>query len=245
LSWVKRSDRLTFNVNYTYSKNLGTSLLEDPFVLRNNYGVTSVDRTQVFNSSYAYNFNRAYHGDSRVLGGVANGWTISGITTLQSGGNLQAQDNPNFGLNITGLSQNTYFGTSAPKLIQPLVTCNPTAHLAKNQKLNESCFAAPTVGNNGPSSYPYYKGAAFFDTDLAVYKTFRVREGQGLQFRLSAFNWVNHPLGAFSGGNQLQLNYNSDLTPNTASNSPTQGFLDTKAGGHAARILELALKYNF
>ncbi len=245
LSWVKRSSSFTFNFNYTWSKSLGTGLLEDPFVLRNNYGVTAVDRPQVFNSSYAYNFRRVYHGDSRLLAGASNGWTLSGISTLQSGGNLQALDSPNFGLNITGLSQNTYFGTSAPKLIQPVVTCDPTSHLATNQKLNESCFAAPAVGSNGPSTYPYYKGAAFFDTDLAAYKSFQIREKQDVQFRISAFNWVNHPLSQFSGGNQLQLNYNNNLTPNTSSNSPTQGFLDTKAGGHAARILELAVKYNF
>jgi Carboxypeptidase regulatory-like domain len=245
LSWVKRSEGFTFNFNYTYSKNLATGLLEDPFVLRNNYGPTAVDRPQVFNSSYAYNFRKVYNGDSHIIGGVSNGWTLSGITTLQSGGNLQALDSPNFGLNITGIGAPTYFGTTAAKLIQPVVTCNPVAHLATNQKLNESCFAAPAVGTNGPSTYPYYKGAAFFDTDLAAYKTFRIKEKQGVQFRISAFNWVNHPLGAFSGGNQLQLNYNADLTPNTASNSKTQGFLDTKAGGHAARILELAVKYNF
>jgi hypothetical protein len=164
---------------------------------------------------------------------------------VQAGGNLQALYSPNFGLSINGLSQATYFGTTAPKLIQPVVTCNPTANLATNQRLNESCFAAPAIGTNGPSSYPYYKGAAFFDTDLAAYKTFTVHEKQNVQLRISAFNWVNHPLRQFSGGNQLQLHYNKDLTPNTASNAPTQGFLDTKAGGHAARILELALKYNF
>jgi hypothetical protein len=245
LSWVKRSEGLTFNFNYTYSKNLATGLLEDPFILRNNYGPTAVDRPQVFNSSYAYNFRNVYNGESHIIRGATNGWTLSGITTLQSGGNLQALDNPNFGLNITGIGAPTYFGTTAAKLIQPILTCNPVAHLATNQKLNESCFAAPPIGTNGPSTYPYYKGAAFFDTDLAAYKTFRIKERQGVQFRISAFNWVNHPLGAFSSGNQLQLNYNADLTPNVSSNSPTQGFLDTKAGGHAARILELALKYNF
>lgn len=245
LSWVKRSDRLTFNVNYTWSKSLGTGLLEDPFVLRNNYGVTAFDRSHVFNSSYAYNFGRVYGGDAVLLRGVSNGWTLSGISTVQSGGNLQALNNPNFGLNIKGLSQATYFGTSAPKLIQPLITCNATANLVTNQRLNESCFAAPAVGNNGPSSFPYYKGPVFFDTDLAAYKTFPIHESQNVQLRISAFNWVNHPLPQFSGGNQLQLNYNADLTPNTASNSKTQGFVDTKAGGHAARILELALKYNF
>ncbi len=245
MSWVKRSERLTYNLNYTWSKNLGTVLLEDPFVLRNNYGVTANDRSHVLNTSYSYNFVHPYNGDSRLIRGAANGWTMTGITTLQSGGNLQALYSPNFGLSIKNLSGATYFGTSAAKLIQPLVTCNLKGNLATNQKINESCFAAPTVGTNGPSSYPYVKGPAFFQTDLAAYKTFKIRESQGVQFRLSAFNFVNHPLPQFSGGSQLQLNYNNDLTVNTAANAKTQGFVDTKTGGHAARILELALKYNF
>ncbi|MGD0443902.1 MAG: carboxypeptidase-like regulatory domain-containing protein [Edaphobacter sp.] len=244
-SWVKRSEHLTFNFNFTWSKTLGTALQEDPFVLRNNYGITSYDRPYVLNTSYAYNFGRVYHGDSHLMNGVSNGWTLTGITTWQSGGNLQATNSPNFGLGITGLSQNTYFGTSAPKLIQPILTCNAGANLAHNQRVNESCFAAPAVGTNGPANYAYYRNADFFDTDLAAYKSFHVTERQIVQFRLSAFNWVNHPLPQFSGGNQLQLHYNNDLTPNTSANSPTLGFLDTKAGGHAARILEMALKYNF
>jgi hypothetical protein len=244
-SWVKRSEHLTFNFNFTWSKTLGTALLEDPFVLRNNYGITSFDRPYVFNTSYAYNFGRVYHGDSHLLNGVSNGWTLSGITTWQSGGNLQATNSPNFGLGITGLSQATYFGTSASKTIQPVLTCDAGANLKPNQRVNESCFAAPAIGTNGPANYPYFRNADFFDTDLAAYKSFHVTERQVVQFRLSAFNWVNHPLPQFSGGNQLQLHYNADLTPNTSSNSPTLGFLDTKAGGHTARILEVALKYSF
>jgi hypothetical protein len=244
-SWVKRSQHLTFNFNFTWSKTLGTALQEDPFVLRNNYGITSFDRPYVFNTSYAYNFGQVYHGDSHLMSGVSNGWTLSGITTWQSGGNLQATNSPNFGLGITGLSQATYFGTSAPKTIQPILTCDAGASLQHNQRVNEACFAAPTVGNNGPANYAYYRNADFFDTDLAAYKSFQIAERQTVQFRISAFNWVNHPLPEFSGGNQLQLHYNNNLSPNTSSNSPTLGFLDTKAGGHAARILELALKYNF
>ncbi len=104
LSWVKRSDRLTFNFNYTWSKTLGTGQQIDPFSLRGNYGILSIDRPYVFNSSYSYNFLKVYNGDSLLVRGIANGWTLSGITTWQSGGNLQAINSPNFGLSITGLS---------------------------------------------------------------------------------------------------------------------------------------------
>ena len=245
LSWVKRSARLTYNLNYTWSKALGTGQQIDPFTVRGNYGIVAIDRPAVFNASYAYNFLNVYNGESHLLRGVANGWTVSGITTWQSGGNLQATNSPNFGLSITGLSQNTYFGTNASKLIMPVLTCDAGANLADKQRVNESCFAAPAIGSNGPRNLPYYRNADFFDTDLAAYKTFHITEGQTVQFRASAFNWVNHPLPQFSGGNQLALHYNNDLTVNSSSNSPTLGFLDTKTGGHSQRIMELALKYNF
>lgn len=245
LSWVKRSDRLTFNFNYTWSKTLGTGQQIDPFTVRGNYGVLSIDRPHAFNSSYSYNFLRVYNGDSHLLSGIANGWTLSGITSWQSGGNLQAINSPNFGLAISGLSQNTYFGTSAKKLIMPVLTCDAGAHLQTNQRVNESCFAAPAIGSNGPRNLPYYRMADFFDTDLAAYKTFHITEHQTVQFRASAFNFINHPLPQFSSNNQLTLHYNTDLTPNTASNSKTLGFLDTKTGGHTQRTMELAIKYNF
>jgi len=245
LSWVKRSDRLTFNFNYTWSKTLGTGQQIDPFTVRGNYGILSIDRPYVFNSSYSYNFLKVYNGDSHLISGIANGWTLSGITTWQSGGNLQATNSPNFGLSITGLSQNTYFGTSASKLIMPVLTCDAGANLKDKQRVNEACFAAPAIGSNGPRNLPYFRNADFFDTDLAAYKTFHITEGQTVQFRASAFNFINHPLSQFSGGNQLTLHYNNDLTPNTSSNSPTLGFLDTKTGGHSQRTMELAIKYNF
>jgi len=189
-----------------------------------------------------------------LLGGISNGWTLSGITTWQSGANLQAINSPNFGLSISvtdpitgkthGVGSATYFGTSAGKLVMPTLTCDAGANLKPLQRVNASCFGVPAVGSNGPRNYPYYRMADFFDTDLAAYKTFHITEHQNVQFRATAFNWINHPLSQFSSGNQLALHF-LDGAPNTSSNSKTLGFLDTKAGGHAARIIELALKYNF
>lgn len=248
LSWVKRSDRLTFNFNYTWSKTLGTGQQIDPFSVRGNYGILSIDRPYAFNSSYSYNFLRVYNGESHLISGVANGWTLSGITSWQSGGNLQAINSPNFGLSITGIGPATYFGTSAPKLIMPVLTCDAGAHLAHYQRVNASCFAAPAIGSNGPRNLPYYRMADFFDTDLAAYKTFHITEHQTVQFRASAFNWINHPLPQFDNGNQLALHFNHDLTPSTGPNgsdSPTIGFLNTKTGGHSQRTVELAIKYQF
>jgi hypothetical protein len=269
LSWVKRSDHLTFDLNYTFSKTLDTALQVNPFVLRDNYGVSPQDRTNDLNFSAAYNSGSYYHGDNKFFGGAINGWTISNITTWQSGGNLLANDSPNLGLNLgytcpaadpscfvgsTSIGAPTYFGTTAAMDVMPVETCNAGAGLAPLQRVKLSCLApqalpAAGVGTAQAGLLPYLRMAAFWDSDLALYKSFHVTEKQTVQFRISAFNWLNHPLPQFSGGNQLALSYTEDFTnPGSGfvNNSvPKYGFLDSKVGAPNQRILELALKYLF
>jgi hypothetical protein len=262
-SVVKRSDTFTFNVNYTYSKSLGTDLSENPYSLRGNYGAEQIDRPNVFNASYSYTDKHLYRGDNKILSGVVNNWLISGITTWQGGGNLQAQDSPNFGMALTyvnipasasankvssGLGAATYYGTTAGITIQPAVSCNPGSGLGLNQHAKVNCFGVPAIGSYGARNFPYLSGPSYTDADLAIAKTTHISEGQTVTFRASAFNWINHPLAGFSGGSQLALPFNVDYTTKTAvlgSASPTYGTTDTKAGGDTRRIIELVVKYNF
>ncbi|MGD0912383.1 MAG: carboxypeptidase-like regulatory domain-containing protein, partial [Terracidiphilus sp.] len=65
-TWVKRGQRLTYNLNYTWSKALGTSLWADPFDIKHDYGVLSTDRPEVLNTSYTYNFGNPVH-DNKLL----------------------------------------------------------------------------------------------------------------------------------------------------------------------------------
>jgi hypothetical protein len=203
-----------------------------------------------------------------MVRGAANGWTISGITSWQAGGNLQNEDGANFGLGETytnlpanasadgissGIGTLTYYGTDASGdglAIMPVLTCNPKSGLASNQLLKQTCFAAPAVGQWGGQNFPYMANAPYWENDLGLYKTFHIHEAQNVQFRISAFNWLNHPLPQLSGGNQLQLRYQTDyptkaITLNTAADSPTWGTLDSKSGAPTQRILELNIKYNF
>ena len=260
ISWVRRTEHFSYNLNYTRSKTLGTDLNEDPFTLRGNYGPELTDRPNVLNGSFTYN-EKLYHGDSWLISGAANNWMISSITTYQSGGNLQALNNPNFSFSDsytgipaadtgvgTAISANTYFGTNAGISLQPVLTCNPTAGRSARQYLTDKCFAVPAIGTNGPRVYPYIKGPAYFDSDLAIAKTFHIKERQTVEFRASAQDWLNHPLNAFSG-NQLKLYYTTDYT-SKASTLATQtvsnfGTTTQRAGNDTRRILELSLKYAF
>jgi hypothetical protein len=93
----------------------------------------------------------------------------------------------------------------------------------------------------------------YFNNDLAIYRAFHIpgHEGQQIQFRASAFNWLNHPLTNFSstgGGGPLGIGYNVDykgktITPNF--NIAKFGIQDSKTGAPYQRIIELNVKYFF
>jgi Carboxypeptidase regulatory-like domain len=256
VAWLKQTGRLSFDLNYTWSKALGIiNSTVDAFNVHGNYGVLNIDRPQVINTSYAYDIGNVYHGDHRVIGGAANGWTVSGTTTWQSGGNLQAQDTQNLGLTILNstknesLTSNTYFGTNANQIL-PISTCNPRSGLQSQQLLNLSCFSAPAVGSQGMRQFPYLGGPSYSNSDLTIYKSFGITERQKVQFRASAFNFLNHPLWGFSTSNDITLKYatanGTTFTPTVASGLPagyTWGTMDSKSG--SARVMELSLKYSF
>lgn len=268
VSWMKRTGRLIYNVNGTWSKTLGTGLQENPFDIHANYGVEAIDRPLVFNSSYMYQFGNLYHGNP-LLQGLVNGWSVSGISTWQAGGNILAllgNGVPNFGLtlsyenipqsvssNVTSaISQPTYFGTDAALAIQPVLTCNPNSGLAKYQRVQVKCFAAPAIGTNGGQKYPYMSMGSYFNNDLALRKAFKIHENQQVEFRASAFNWLNHPLPQFSSLNQVTLRYLVDynskairLNTGSGGTSSTFGFMDSKTGNPNQRVIELDVKYSF
>ena len=267
MSWIKQAGRLSYNLNYTWSKTLGTSLHVDAFSVHGNYGVVGVDRPHVINMSYAYSVPDLTHGN-KFLGGVTNGWTISGLYTWQAGGNLQALYSPNFNMDIvnctpqddgscvtvgpSNITSASFFGTNAQTVL-PDLTCNPGTGLGSNQRARVGCFAVPGlalggINANGPRQTPYLHGPIFWNSDLGIYKTFHITERQNVQFRISAFNFLNHPLRSFSGtDNQLKLHFQGDLANlaagiNSTVTGTNWGYLNSKDG---QRTMELEFKYTF
>jgi Carboxypeptidase regulatory-like domain len=270
--WSKQTGRLAFNTSFLWSKALGFGNNDvNPFNLRANYGILNIDRPYVWNSSYSFDLGRAYHGDNRFIGGAANGWTISGFTTWQKGGDMQAQISENLGMGFeyydpvsattTQLTQRSFFGTDAAINVQPIETCSPTSGLGDSQYAKLSCLAPPSIptGNsivaNGPTQLPYISMPSFFDSDLALYKTFHITERQTVEFRVTATNFLNHALVGYSNNNPLTLKYALDPNNKSAGYSyvgstpaAAWGYTDTKdEPGSAAygRVMQFGLKYSF
>ena len=277
----------------------GTAI--DPFVIRNNYGPLAYDHTHIINATYNWSLPKPIHGDGlgmHVLGQAVNGWQLSGYTAFQSGGPIQPNENGNLeaiyasgltvptvahpnlpdnsiqlpnGLKATSVTPSTWFGSNAYNVLVPALTCNPLKNLKSGQRFNPQCFTTPAYGQQGAYNLPYMRLPNYWDSDLGIYKSFRVREGQRVEFRASATNWLNHPLSQFGLANQgdLQLNFqqttnatcsgcfttSTDSTGKTVTtpiqvvsssptntNTQTTGIPGFKTG---SRFVTLAVKYYF
>jgi len=245
VTWMRSKGRYSINMNYTYSKSMGIVGFYDQFNLADNYGVQPNDRPHIFNAAYSIQLPDATK--NKLAGGFANGWQVSGIVTAQSGPNLTGLQGQNYGMNLNNadipgttfhISNVSLLGTPHIQL-NPILTCNPRSGLGTHQYVNGSCFGVPTaVGQNGGNILPPVYGPRFFDTDLALFKNFKITESKSLQFRVEGFNFLNHPLWSFNGNN-LGLSFDPNSLKQTNSDF---GYTTTKQGH---RIVELAMKFFF
>jgi Carboxypeptidase regulatory-like domain len=249
--------RFNFTFAYTWSKALGilsgglqpqgnAAVSEYQFDQRQTiYGVLSTDRTHIATATYSWLLPDIE--SNKALDAVFGGWQIAGISTYISGGPLQQAEgaSSNFGLrgtlaDGTEISPETMYGT--PNIpVQPIVTCDPRKNVPDGYLFNPSCFAAPEVGQLGAFIFPYIKGQAYHNHDLSLFKNFALGNGRKLQFRLSAYNFINHPLSY----------------PDTATNltmTVTNGQLDDPNGDFGRlpkdnkfgrRIVQLGLRFLF
>jgi hypothetical protein len=214
----------------------GNGAVVDPFSIHNNYGPLGYDHTHILNLSYVWNMPKFVHGNA-ILGGAVNGWQLSGYTTYQSGAALEPNIVGNLNINNVGVglsyptngapdlptklltlangmkaadvNTSTWFGSSSFNNLMPTLICNPASGLKSGQSFNPNCFGMPAYGQQGPLTWPYMRGPAYFDSDLALFKNFQITERQKLQFRISAVNFLNHPLAQFglAGISDNQLNF--------------------------------------
>jgi len=271
-TWQKQSGPVTFTANYTFSKVLGirdnetdngngAGNTQDPFNLRNNYGVLAFDHSQIFNAAYVFNLPSPVKGN-KFAKGVVNGWVLSGITQWQSGPPLQEISNngnmnvsygcvydPANSSNCAGLSAQNQLGTNLVSInLEPMITCDPRKGLSSGQYFNPSCFAPPPLGHNGSIVWPYIHSPAFFNSDLAIYKRFAFKERQRVELRFSAFNFMNHALKQFNAaGNWDDMTLNFSAPGSGALTQTNQSSLTTGKPLFEVnrRVIEFSAKYSF
>ena len=124
--------------------------------------------------------------------------------------------------------------------------CDPREHLTSGQYFNPACFAPPTPGKNGTLIWPYIHGPANINNDMALFKTIKFGETMRAQFRLEAYNFLNHPNKAFSVQNNSDIKLSFADSNNQLSQTNTNATTNGKpAFSVGYRQLQLAVKFYF
>ena len=181
------SKGLQFELAYTWSKSFdyGSSFEDilNPLDFRRSYSLSQFDARQRLVFSYVWQLPVA--GFSGLVGKLADGWSLSGIATFQSGFPIRIFSSADQEL------ENSYdfLLPGEPDLAGKFRSLNPRGpgHLA----FDTSVFATPALGTIGDSPRTLCCGPGIDDIDFAMLKDVTLRERTRLQFRAELFNVLN------------------------------------------------------
>jgi hypothetical protein len=227
------SNGLTFNVNYTFGKYLDdvgtsfgpTAVAQNPANPRGEYGPSDYDARHVLEFNYSYDLPMPHS-----FPGWLGGWQLNGITSMQSGQPITALCS----CDPTGIGDTTGRADIVPGV--PLYTGNPWPGSPTRPVINPAAFVTPLgTGQFGDSGRNMLRGPALLNWDFSVFKKFKVRESQMLEFRAEIFNLFNTP--EFS-------NPSADVSA-PATFGQSFSTITTPVGFPSQRQIQLALKYSF
>ena len=246
----RMSHGLQVAASYTYSHALdeqsGLGLFyngNNPLNLRDGYASADFDRTHVINFNYVYRLPDFVHSHN-VESYFTNGWSLVGLTILQSG-------QPYSVIDFSGAVGSIYYGVSNG-ITNPIVPLAPGC-TAKNARtghsgafnptddpnlnaLKASCFTIPLLQAGGlsgavPTSDPYETGfttgqrnifrQAFQKrADASLVKVTKFSERYSLSYTFDVYNLTN--TSSFDvPGNEVSQNENYNGFPAAAGSYPS------------------------
>jgi hypothetical protein len=178
------ANSLQIGVAYTFSKALGVDSINPYFAPRQyDYGPEAITRAQslVFNYVYAIPDVGKRLG-FKAAGYVLDHWSLSGITTFQSGAPFLPTFTTTAGTNITGST------------LGARITVVGDPHASDpGYYFNRAAFAVTPVGSFGNAGPGILRGPGINNWDMSATKKIPLRsESRYLQLRLEAFNAWNH-----------------------------------------------------
>uniref|UniRef100_Q01NB5 TonB-dependent receptor n=1 Tax=Solibacter usitatus (strain Ellin6076) TaxID=234267 RepID=Q01NB5_SOLUE len=169
-----------------------------------------------------------------VLNGIAGGWQAGGIVTMQTGvpGTLSIGGVDNAATSDGGYDRPNSTGAS-------VFAPNRTP----SRWLNPAAFTEAPPGFFGSVGRDTIEGPGIFNFDMEVHKQFHMpyRESHVLQFRLEAFNVLNHPNWGMPNLNILS----GAAFPGQPGTNAHQNFGVINGTQTAMRQLQIGLKYSF
>jgi hypothetical protein len=193
------------------------------------------DQRQVFNLSVVY---RTPQFSNRILRRVASDWQFAPIMNIKSAQFYTVTTGTDVALNGEGLQRATAVAGVSPYVANQNA-CTNAPCIAWG---NPAGFVNPAPGTLGTLSSNSLKGPAIFQFDLALSRTFIVREKKTLQLRAEAFNLPNHvnpAAPAPTTSNPTSYTVTSDISGTNG----LQGSTGLPDGDY--RVIQVALKFAF
>jgi Carboxypeptidase regulatory-like domain/TonB dependent receptor len=247
----RMSHGLQVGASYTYSHALDEQSAlglfyngNNPLNLRDGYASSDFDRTHVFNFTYVYQL-RDFYGKSTWTGRLTDGWSLVGLTVLQSGQPFSVVD-------FSGAVGSLYYSTS-DGITNPIVPLNYAACSPKKAEtghsgafgvnyppaLNPQCFTVPLVTPSSPlaaaipagdtveTSFTNGQRNIFRQSsqkrgDISLVKMTSITERFNLKYTFDVYNLTN--TASFDiPGNEVFQNQNFNQFPSAGQNALATG----------------------
>lgn len=248
----------TFETNYTFSKVLSDAdgdlqVRFQAFLDFNNPSLersrANFDQTHMIKSfgRYELPFGKGRFFSFRPIDRYIGGWQLSGIMTWQSGAPFSIRS----GRGTLNRETRSYYNTASTDLtksqlneivkfqmtpIGPAMIAESAINPADFSGVNADgeprfagqVFTNPEPGQVGSLQRRYFNGPWMFNVDMALEKSFALKENVNLLFRGEAFNVFNHPT-FWSGDHNI--------------NSPSFGLIGSTLT--SPRIMQFGLRLTF
>jgi len=260
----KLSHGLQFTANYTWAHSFddgsgfentsfggggfgGLSLARayNPYVKSLNYGPSIFDARNRLVIGYVYELPHP-HTSNGLLDRATRGWTISGITTFQSGFPMDVIDSSDWSLrDYPGNSD--FAGMDVPNQVGPVQYVNPRKNVSSTgaQWLLPTAFVGycPTNSNaagcvpegtfgNAPRNVLH--GPGINNWDFELFKDTNITETTKMELRIEFYNVMNHE-NFWPGG----------ISDNIQAPNFGQMTSDSPSTGQGPRLIQLAAKFYF
>jgi hypothetical protein len=218
------ADGLHAGVGYTFSRTMdNSSTLTD--VLPNAYddsaywSISDLDRPHVLIANWIYELPilRERSGwAARALGH----WEVTGVYQFQSGSPFSVRSNDDFAGVGPGSGNQFWNLVGDPTIAQTPFTTTAAW-------FNPAAFARPAAGTFGVQARNALRNPHTWNLDMGLRKAVPIQGTNRIEFRVEAFNVLNHP--NWSGANS----------------NPTSGSFGFVTGKTGERVIQLATKYSF
>ena len=236
LSLRRQQGALKFYANYTWSKTIDNSSVDgngftrpiDSFNPRLHRALADPNRPHVFNSSFIYTLPV---GRGRRMGGgwpawvdsLVGGWDVGILSIWESGPTITYGS----GRQTAGADVNTRANYNGDRNIGRVDRRGNGVYWLSAEEAAR--FSFPGAGDIGTSGRNGFRGSRYFNVDLSLVKSFRIRETHRVALRWEFYNLLNKPNFGGPGTNLM--------TP------ASFGRISGLAGG--VRIMQAALRYDF